>query len=192
MDDVIDDIISLESSYNEEILGLMDPALQMANTVQWSFALPIKPSCCSWRERKTSVTTSSLSNLLVVVVLSCSKVLFENVNIHSCSEKHELKNAGVRKKEYKGQFCFSYFEFKLASEKIVAVEWIELTEISLYPLMLMVVLMDIKVDFRKPGRSLWWPMCERKKLNTILRHVLASLSKPVVMPLWSFKIISLA
>nr|8E1D_B Chain B, Microphthalmia-associated transcription factor [Homo sapiens] len=26
MDDVIDDIISLESSYNEEILGLMDPA----------------------------------------------------------------------------------------------------------------------------------------------------------------------
>ena len=44
MDDVIDDIISLESSYNEEILGLMDPALQMANTVfgifdwyWWSF-----------------------------------------------------------------------------------------------------------------------------------------------------------
>lgn len=33
MDDVIDDIISLESSYNEEIFGLMDPALQIANTV---------------------------------------------------------------------------------------------------------------------------------------------------------------
>ncbi|XP_019355295.1 microphthalmia-associated transcription factor isoform X4 [Alligator mississippiensis] len=33
MDDVIDDIISLESSYSEEILGLMDPALQMANTL---------------------------------------------------------------------------------------------------------------------------------------------------------------
>ncbi|XP_054832897.1 microphthalmia-associated transcription factor isoform X5 [Eublepharis macularius] len=33
MDDVIDDIISLESSYNEEIFGLMDPALQMANTL---------------------------------------------------------------------------------------------------------------------------------------------------------------
>ncbi|XP_069499920.1 microphthalmia-associated transcription factor isoform X4 [Ambystoma mexicanum] len=32
MDDVIDDIISLESSYNEEILGLMDPGLHMANT----------------------------------------------------------------------------------------------------------------------------------------------------------------
>ncbi|XP_061591451.1 microphthalmia-associated transcription factor-like isoform X2 [Cololabis saira] len=31
MDDVIDDIISLESSYSDEILGLMDPGLQMAN-----------------------------------------------------------------------------------------------------------------------------------------------------------------
>lgn len=37
MDDVIDDIISLESSYNEEILSLMDPALQMANTVLMIF-----------------------------------------------------------------------------------------------------------------------------------------------------------
>ncbi|XP_048873090.1 microphthalmia-associated transcription factor-like isoform X6 [Brienomyrus brachyistius] len=33
MDDVIDDIISLESSYNDEILGLMDPGLQLANTI---------------------------------------------------------------------------------------------------------------------------------------------------------------
>ncbi|CAL8367402.1 unnamed protein product [Lota lota] len=33
MDDVIDDIISLESSYNEDILGLIDPALQMTNTI---------------------------------------------------------------------------------------------------------------------------------------------------------------
>ncbi|XP_034394031.1 microphthalmia-associated transcription factor-like [Cyclopterus lumpus] len=33
MDDVIDDIISLESSYNEDILSLMDPGLQMANTI---------------------------------------------------------------------------------------------------------------------------------------------------------------
>ncbi|XP_069007797.1 melanocyte inducing transcription factor a isoform X2 [Embiotoca jacksoni] len=31
MDDVIDDIISLESSYNEEVLGLMDPGLQLNN-----------------------------------------------------------------------------------------------------------------------------------------------------------------
>ncbi|XP_055787577.1 microphthalmia-associated transcription factor-like isoform X1 [Salvelinus fontinalis] len=33
MDDVIDDIISLESSYNDDILGLMDPRLQMANMI---------------------------------------------------------------------------------------------------------------------------------------------------------------
>ncbi|XP_071385431.1 melanocyte inducing transcription factor a isoform X5 [Centroberyx affinis] len=33
MDDVIDDIISLESSYNEDILGLMDPGLQITNTL---------------------------------------------------------------------------------------------------------------------------------------------------------------
>ncbi|XP_072136666.1 microphthalmia-associated transcription factor-like isoform X10 [Mobula birostris] len=33
MDDVIDDIISLESSYNDDILGLMDPGIQMANTL---------------------------------------------------------------------------------------------------------------------------------------------------------------
>lgn len=34
MDDVIDDIISLESSYSDDILGLMDPGLQMASTVR--------------------------------------------------------------------------------------------------------------------------------------------------------------
>ncbi|KTF79435.1 hypothetical protein cypCar_00016919 [Cyprinus carpio] len=34
MDDVIDDIISLESSYNDDIMGLsLDPGLQMANTI---------------------------------------------------------------------------------------------------------------------------------------------------------------
>lgn len=33
MDDVIDDIISLESSYNDDILGLMDPGLHMASTI---------------------------------------------------------------------------------------------------------------------------------------------------------------
>ncbi|XP_055364882.1 melanocyte inducing transcription factor a isoform X3 [Betta splendens] len=33
MDDVIDDIISLESSYNEDVLGLMDPALQINNAL---------------------------------------------------------------------------------------------------------------------------------------------------------------
>uniref|UniRef100_UPI0037E92E88 melanocyte inducing transcription factor a isoform X1 n=1 Tax=Semicossyphus pulcher TaxID=241346 RepID=UPI0037E92E88 len=39
MDDVIDDIISLESSYNDEVLGLMDPGLQMNNPV--IFQLPV-------------------------------------------------------------------------------------------------------------------------------------------------------
>ncbi|KTG37531.1 hypothetical protein cypCar_00035618, partial [Cyprinus carpio] len=34
MDDVIDDIIGLESSYNDDIMGLsLDPGLQMANTI---------------------------------------------------------------------------------------------------------------------------------------------------------------
>ncbi|XP_061779458.1 melanocyte inducing transcription factor a isoform X3 [Nerophis lumbriciformis] len=33
MDDVIDDIISLESSYNEDVLGLMDQGLQMNNAL---------------------------------------------------------------------------------------------------------------------------------------------------------------
>ncbi len=34
MDDVIEDIISLESSYNDDILGFMDAGLQMTNTVK--------------------------------------------------------------------------------------------------------------------------------------------------------------
>ncbi|XP_040262509.1 microphthalmia-associated transcription factor isoform X4 [Bufo bufo] len=38
MDDVIDDIISLESSYNEELL-MMDPGMQMANTMPVSAGL---------------------------------------------------------------------------------------------------------------------------------------------------------
>lgn len=44
MDDVIDDIISLESSYNDDILGLMDPGLQMANSVKHAL---ISSSQCS-------------------------------------------------------------------------------------------------------------------------------------------------
>uniref|UniRef100_A0A671MD36 Microphthalmia-associated transcription factor-like n=1 Tax=Sinocyclocheilus anshuiensis TaxID=1608454 RepID=A0A671MD36_9TELE len=40
MDDVIDDIISLESSYNDDIMGLsLDPGLQMANTIPVSVNL---------------------------------------------------------------------------------------------------------------------------------------------------------
>lgn len=34
MDDVIEDIIGLESSYNDDILGFMDAGLQMTNTVK--------------------------------------------------------------------------------------------------------------------------------------------------------------
>ncbi|XP_034023345.1 melanocyte inducing transcription factor a isoform X3 [Thalassophryne amazonica] len=33
MDDVIDDIISMESTYSEDVLGLMDPTLQINNTL---------------------------------------------------------------------------------------------------------------------------------------------------------------
>ena len=36
MDDVIDDIISLESSYNEDVLGLMDAGLQINSPVSYS------------------------------------------------------------------------------------------------------------------------------------------------------------
>ncbi|XP_067913647.1 transcription factor EB isoform X2 [Heterodontus francisci] len=36
MDDVIDDIISLESSYNDDVLGYTDPALQAPNTLPLS------------------------------------------------------------------------------------------------------------------------------------------------------------
>lgn len=55
MDDVIDDIISLESSYNEEILGLMDPALQMANTVSVIDLLQM-----SWASLKVPAAVSCL------------------------------------------------------------------------------------------------------------------------------------
>ena len=44
MDDVIDDIISLESSYNDDILGLMDPGLQMGNSVKHPLtSFPLSP-----------------------------------------------------------------------------------------------------------------------------------------------------
>lgn len=70
MDDVIDDIISLESSYNEEILGLVDPALQMANTVQCSFAFgfPAKSNCLLERMLNISMTVFSkqLSSYCIV------------------------------------------------------------------------------------------------------------------------------
>ncbi|TNN59607.1 Microphthalmia-associated transcription factor [Liparis tanakae] len=45
MDDVIDDIISLETSYNEDVLGLMDPGLHMNNPQGLE-----KPDACSLYE----------------------------------------------------------------------------------------------------------------------------------------------
>lgn len=36
MDDVIDDIISLESSFNDDIMSLIDSGLQLPNTVSWA------------------------------------------------------------------------------------------------------------------------------------------------------------
>lgn len=41
--------------------------------------------------------------------------------------------AGVKSREYKGQFCFSYFKAGLVHEGIVTEEWTELTEVSSYP-----------------------------------------------------------
>lgn len=45
MDDVIEDIISLESSYNDDILGLMDAGLQLQNTVKTRDRTIILLSC---------------------------------------------------------------------------------------------------------------------------------------------------
>ncbi|XP_031700755.1 microphthalmia-associated transcription factor-like isoform X1 [Anarrhichthys ocellatus] len=72
MDDVIDDIISLESSYSDDILGLMDPGLQMANTIPVNAnlmdmygnqgmsqqGLPISNSCPANLKREYSVSQS--------------------------------------------------------------------------------------------------------------------------------------
>ncbi|XP_068605193.1 melanocyte inducing transcription factor b isoform X2 [Brachionichthys hirsutus] len=72
MDDVIDDIISLESSYSDDILGLMDPGLQMGNTMPVppnlmdmygnqgvpQQALPISNSCPANIKREYSVSQS--------------------------------------------------------------------------------------------------------------------------------------
>ncbi|XP_033939398.1 melanocyte inducing transcription factor a isoform X2 [Pseudochaenichthys georgianus] len=70
MDDVIDDIISLETSYNEEVLGLMDPGMQMNNQLPVSGnlldvygnqglplpGLDISNSCQSNIKREYSIT----------------------------------------------------------------------------------------------------------------------------------------
>lgn len=59
MDDVIDDIISLESSYSDDILGLMDPGLQMANAVsvcvQFTFPNDFPALCLQGAQRSLAV-----------------------------------------------------------------------------------------------------------------------------------------
>lgn len=58
MDDVIDDIISLESSYSDDMLGLMDPGLQIANTVRQATNLRF---LCHWEDHFKSKNTQRFS-----------------------------------------------------------------------------------------------------------------------------------
>lgn len=44
MNDVIDDIISLESSFNDDIMSLIDSGLQLPNTVSWTIPFIIHDS----------------------------------------------------------------------------------------------------------------------------------------------------
>ncbi|XP_074499732.1 microphthalmia-associated transcription factor-like isoform X1 [Sebastes fasciatus] len=90
MDDVIDDIISLESSYSDEILGLMDPGLQMANTNPLNAnlmdmygnqgmsqqCLPISNSCPANIKREYSVSQSPAIMHMLDKSGSCGK--FDN------------------------------------------------------------------------------------------------------------------
>ncbi|XP_056126645.1 melanocyte inducing transcription factor b isoform X2 [Rhinichthys klamathensis goyatoka] len=91
MDDVIDDIISLESSYNDDIMGLsLDPGLQMANTIPVSAnlldlysnpgmpppGLSISNSCPANIKREFSVTPSPAMMHMMDKPSSCNN--FEN------------------------------------------------------------------------------------------------------------------
>ncbi|KAA8590781.1 hypothetical protein FQN60_001724, partial [Etheostoma spectabile] len=90
MDDVIDDIISLESSYNDDILSLMDPGLQMANTIPLNAnlmdmygnqsisqqGLPISNSCPANIKREYSVSQSPAIMHMMDKSGSCGK--FDN------------------------------------------------------------------------------------------------------------------
>ncbi|XP_039657249.1 microphthalmia-associated transcription factor-like isoform X1 [Perca fluviatilis] len=90
MDDVIDDIISLESSYSDDILSLMDPGLQMANTIPLNAnlmdmygnqsmsqqGLPISNSCPANIKREYSVSQSPTIMHMMDKSGSCGK--FDN------------------------------------------------------------------------------------------------------------------
>ncbi|XP_043933832.1 microphthalmia-associated transcription factor isoform X3 [Protopterus annectens] len=93
MDDVIDDIISLESSYNEDILGIMDQGLHMTNTLPvsgnlidiYSQSMPppglnVSNSCpASIHNIKRELTVSSHSTVCPTNMMSCLSV----ENLHS-------------------------------------------------------------------------------------------------------------
>ncbi|XP_039544945.1 melanocyte inducing transcription factor a isoform X2 [Pimephales promelas] len=73
MDDVIEDIISLESSYNDDILGFMDAGLQMTNAIPVSANLldmynnhagvPINNSCSNLPSVKRELSESEVRAL---------------------------------------------------------------------------------------------------------------------------------
>lgn len=66
MDDVIEDIISLETSYNDDILGFMDAGLQMSNTVKGLFVV----SCTfvMFKIHSSTWTVDTCTQIFVVVV----------------------------------------------------------------------------------------------------------------------------
>lgn len=63
MDDVIDDIISLESSYNEDVLGFMDPGLQMNNSVIVVVALKMGAFMSFYEEKKKNYNKTVPRNI---------------------------------------------------------------------------------------------------------------------------------
>ncbi|TTA83874.1 Microphthalmia-associated transcription factor [Bagarius yarrelli] len=67
MDDVIDDIISLESSYSDEVLGLPpDSALHMANTMAMSMNLMDVYNNQSLAPPDTPISTSCSENIAII------------------------------------------------------------------------------------------------------------------------------
>ncbi|XP_056315109.1 melanocyte inducing transcription factor a isoform X2 [Danio aesculapii] len=66
MDDVIEDIISLESSYSDDILGFMDAGLQMSNTIPVSANLLDMYSNHALPPAGVSISNSCPSNLPAV------------------------------------------------------------------------------------------------------------------------------
>ncbi|XP_034023344.1 melanocyte inducing transcription factor a isoform X2 [Thalassophryne amazonica] len=88
MDDVIDDIISMESTYSEDVLGLMDPTLQINNTLSGNLldmynnqgltlpGIPITNSCPPNIKREYTVTAAPDMKEVPVNPGSCGR--YEN------------------------------------------------------------------------------------------------------------------